>query len=133
MYSCTVTNVEFVLFVLSYSTNVHRCIDDLERVQKSACRIMLQEKYHGYKKALTRLDMETLVVRREELCLNFALKCTKSNKLTNMFPKNDKKHQMNTSNPDKFKVQFANTERLKNSSIIYMQKLLNDHVKLEQG
>ena len=94
---------------------------------------MLQEKYHGYKKALTRLDMETLVVRREELCLNFALKCTKSNKLANMFPKNDKKHQMNTRNPDKFKVQFANTERLKNSSIIYMQKLLNDHVKLEQG
>ena len=34
---------------------------------------------------------------------------------------------MNTRNSDEVKVQFANTERLKNSSILYMQILLNDH------
>ena len=30
---------------------------------------------------------------------------------------------------EKFKVQFANTERLKKSPIIYMQKLLNENEK----
>ena len=101
--------------------------EDLERVQKSACRIMLQEQYRGYRNALNRLELETLGERRENLCLNFALKCAKNPKTINMFPRKNKQHGMNTRNPDEFKVQFANTERLKNSSILYMQRLLNDH------
>ena len=101
-------------------------VQDLERVQKSACRIMLREKYQGYKNALNRLDLLTLDERREELCLQFAIKCTKNPKTIEMFPRNLKKHQMNTRNQDTFKVQFANTERLKKSPIIYMQKLLNE-------
>ena len=101
--------------------------EDLERVQKSACRIMLQEQYRGYRNALNRLELETLSERRENLCLNFALKCAKNPKTINMFPRKNKQHGMNTRNPDEFKVQFANTESLKNSSILYMQRLLNDH------
>ena len=42
-----------------------------------------------------------------------------------MFPINEKKHIMITRKPEMFKVQKANTERLKNSAIIYMQNLLN--------
>ena len=34
---------------------------------------------------------------------------------------------MDTRDAEKFKVQFANTARLQNSSIIYMQKLLNEN------
>ena len=34
---------------------------------------------------------------------------------------------METRDAEKFKVQFANTARLQNSSIIYMQKLLNEN------
>ena len=41
---------------------------------------------------LEKLGLETLTSRREILCLNFALKCTKNEKLKHMFPKNDKKH-----------------------------------------
>ena len=47
-----------------------------------------------------------------------------------MFPLNEKRHDMETRNEDKFKVQFANTTRLKNSPIVYMQKLLNENEKI---
>ena len=47
-----------------------------------------------------------------------------------MFPKNSKKHDMITRNPEVYKVQFANTERLKNSPIIYMQELLNENEEI---
>ena len=48
-----------------------------------------------------------------------------------MFPLNVKTHSMETRKDEKFKVQFANTERLKNSAIIYMQNLLNENDKKE--
>jgi hypothetical protein len=104
--------------------------EDLERVQKSALKVILQDQYKGYKNALNRLDLESLHDRRENLCLNFAIKCTKNKKLENMFPKTSKKHEMITRNPEVYKVQFANTERLKKSPIIYMQKLLNQNEKI---
>ena len=83
-----------------------------------------------YEKRLAKLGLETLSSRRETLCLNFAIKCTKSEKVKNMFPLNEKRHDMETRNEDKFKVQFANTTRLKNSPIVYMQKLLNENIKI---
>ena len=87
----------------------------------------MQENYQSYKKALIKLDIETLEDRREQLCLNFARKCVKNKKMNKMFPLNDKKHEMVTRDNEKYRVQFANTERLKNSSIIYMQGLLNQN------
>ena len=44
-----------------------------------------------------------------------------------MFPRNVKNHQFKTRKYEKYKVNFAYTGRLQNSSIIYMQKLLNEH------
>ena len=107
-------------------------IEDLERVQKSATKLMLSTSEMSYKTRLAILGLETLSARREALCLNFALKCTKSDKVSHMFPLNKKEHAMETRLEDKFKVQFANTTRLKNSSIIYMQKLLNENEKKNQ-
>ena len=40
--------------------------------------------------------------------------------------KNNSKHNMKTRYPEIFHTQFAHTERLKKSPIIFMQKLLND-------
>ena len=88
-------------------------IDDLERVQKSATKIILRNKWKTYKSALNRLELKTLVERREELCLNFAIKCTQNSKLTTMFPKNSRNHQMKTRNSETYKVNFAHTDRLK--------------------
>ena len=101
--------------------------EDLERVQKSAVRIILGERYDGYKKSLLKLNMETLEQSREHLCLKFAIKCTKNPKTRDIFPENKKLHEMKTRKTEKFKVQHANTERLKKSSVIYMQNLLNEN------
>ena len=44
-----------------------------------------------------------------------------------MFPIKQKIHPMKKRTENKFKVQHANTERLKKSAIIYMQNLLNQN------
>ena len=107
--------------------------DDLERVRKSAVKIILGGKYVGYEKSLVRLDMDSLKVRREQLCLSFGQKCVTNPKTKHMFPENKKLHQMETRNPERYKVDHANTERLKKSAIIYMQNLLNEtEVKTRQ-
>ena len=98
---------------------------DLERIQKTALKIILQEKYSSYEKALTILDLETLEERREILCIEFAKKCLKSDKMKQFFTKNSKIHPMETRNEERYDVDFAKTGRLQNSPIIYMQRLLN--------
>ena len=98
---------------------------DLERVKKSAQKIILDDKYQGYKKALQKLEIESLSDRREKLCLNFAIKAAKNPKSKHMFPLNNKTHSMETRETEKFKVQHALTDRLKDSSVIFMQNLLN--------
>ena len=113
--------------VVWHSSLTQQNINDLERVRKSAMRIILGNEYVGYKRSLQRLEMDTLEDRRKKLCLNFAQKATKNPKTMNMFPENKKSHVMNTRQKEKFKVEFANTQRFKNSAIIYMQNLLNEN------
>ena len=103
--------------------------DDLERVQKSALKIILQDRYETYRKALAQLQIETLENRREELCLNFAQKCSKNEKMRKMFPLSSKTHNMNMRDQEKYQVQFAHTDRLKDSPVTYMQRLLNENEK----
>ena len=99
--------------------------NDLERVQKTALKVILGERYKTYNQALNLLELESLSDRRENLCLTFAIKSSKNPKTKHMFPRNEKTHNMGTRNPEKFRVQYANNDRLKNSSIIFMQNLLN--------
>ena len=99
---------------------------DLERVQKTAIRIILRNNYSGYKKSLLKLNIDDLSTRRKKLCVDFAVKCTKHEKFKNMFPKFNKSHAMQTRKPHKFIIQHAKTERLKKSAKIYMQQILND-------
>ena len=56
-----------------HSSLTQENIDDLERVQKSAVKIILGLKYDGCKKSLIKLDMESLQERREFLCLTLGL------------------------------------------------------------
>ena len=133
--SAELTNI-YILFIRSlleqsatvwHSSLTEENISDLERVQKSAVKIILQERYKGYKKSLNILGIQTLSERRQQLCLSFAQKCVKNPKTSDMFPLNDKTHNMGTRNTEKYKVQHAHTGRLKNSAIIFMQNLLNEH------
>ena len=101
---------------------------DLERVQKSAVKIMLGKKYKDYENALELVDLENLSERRETLCLKFAKKCLQNEKTENLFPLNKPTHNMKSRMTEKFKVKFAHTERLKQSSIPYMQRHLNNDI-----
>ena len=108
----------YFLFIRSHleqsATAWHSCLtvensNDLERVQKSAVKILLGNQYNGYENSLLRLKMEKLVDRRR-LCLNFAKKCFKSNKTKYMFPKNAKRNDVKTRTSEKYMVEHANTE-----------------------
>ena len=100
--------------------------NDLERIKKSAMKIMLQEDYEDYEKSLHKVNLQTLCERRKSLCENFATKTAKHEELHTFFPKNDNYTSQETRNPDKYKVNMAYTERYKNSPIPFMQRLLND-------
>ena len=98
---------------------------DLERVQKSALKIILKDRYINYKNALNVMKMDSLEVRRESLCLKFAKACVRNEKLSDMFPRNHKNHVMKKRDREVFYAKRAKTERLRKSAIINMQKLLN--------
>ena len=63
------------------------------------------------------------------MCLNFALKALKNEKMKHMFPLRNSENRIKTRNGEIFEVQKANTDRLKKFALIYMQTLLNKHVK----
>ena len=103
--------------------------NDLERVQKVALKIILKEQYKNYNNAMNVLELETLKDRRIKLCLAFATKCLSNPKIKHLFPPNNRIHEMDPRSYEHFQVLHANTERMKCSPIIYMQNLLNDHIK----
>ena len=98
----------------------------LERMQKSFAKLILKERYKNYENALIILNLETLENRRKKLCRKFANNGIMNNTLKDLFPLNKKKHKMNNRHQEKYKVDFANTNRLKKSSVIAMQRLLNE-------
>ena len=81
-------------------------------------------KFRTYEGALIKLDMESLAERREVLCLQFAKMHNKS-KMKHFSQANYEIHPMQTGFEELYEVQHANTGRLQNSPIIYMQRLLN--------
>ena len=111
--------------VVWHSSLTQKNSSDLERVQKSALKLILKEKYVDYKNALNVMKLDTLAVRREKLCLKFAKDCVRNEKLHDMFPKSRKSHLMDMRQNYKFVVKKARTERLQRSAVVNMQKLLN--------
>ena len=102
--------------------------DDMERVQKIACKVILGQRYEDYGAACESLSLESLDERREGLCLNFALKCVNSVKHCDMFPIDERvpgpRHQ--TQHPQ-FLVPVSRTARYERSPIPYIANLLNRH------
>ena len=96
----------------------------IERVQKTALKIILADKYENYPVALIVTGLQTLSERRTILCKKFAKNCIKNQKMADMFPLNPS--NVNTRYKEKYFVQPATTARLANSAIPYMQRLLNE-------
>ena len=122
----------YIRSILEQSSNIWHSdltIEDqvsLERVQKNAFRNILQDRYTNYESALHDLKLETLYARREKLLLNFGKKCTLLPQTRHLFPLNNKEHNMNLRRTEKYKVINAHTSRLKNSTVPYIQRLLNE-------
>jgi hypothetical protein len=125
-------NVTYIRSVIEQSAVVwhsslsKKNIKDLERVQKAAVRVIMGKNYSTYKEGLKILKINNLKLRREKLCLSFAKKCIKNEKVKNMFPLRKVIHGMKKRKHRKFQNVRTNTTRYKKSSIPYMVKLLND-------
>ena len=111
--------------VLWHSSLTKKCSEKLERVQKSALKVILGTEYVSYTNALDVLKLQSLEERRKSLCLKFAKKCQTVQKLESMFPKRQNLHCMTKRYNQKFFVKDAWTERHRRSAIPYMQRLLN--------
>ena len=97
-------------------------IGKLEKIQKSACRLILAQNYRGYKAALQTLKLPSLEDRRQKLCLSFARKASKSDKFKAWFPEPKRKNR----DTSKFFIPNTRTAALKKSPLIYLAELLNN-------
>ena len=116
------------------SSLTQRNVNDLERVQKSAVRIIIGKPYESYTKALEELNMNRLSERRELICLKFAKNCLRIQNFTKLFPKHNNMHDMQTRQHEKFQVIRSFGKRYAISAIPSMQRLLNkEHKKQKEA
>ena len=112
--------------VVFHSRLTKEDINNLERIQKCCLRVILGDNYTSYTVALEMTGLQTLHERREERCLNFALKALKHPLNSRLFPLNPDS-SVETRNPETFVVNFAKTETYRLSSIPDNQRRLNLH------
>ena len=108
-----------------YSSLTQENSDDLERVQKVALKVFFLKWIYFFWKLIKSVKLtylETLSIRREELCSNFSKKCLKNDQMKGLFTEN--KIGIKSRFPEKYHVILANTERFRKSSIVYLQRLL---------
>ena len=96
----------------------------IEMVQKKALAIVLGQAYTNYEAALLYFTMERLDIRREKLCLSFAIKCTKSQRHQSIFPLNPSQRQ-NMRNRKTYMEPHCNTSRYYKRAIPHLARLLN--------
>ena len=103
--------------------------NQLERVQKAAFAIILENRYLSYSRALIIFRRTTLEQRRADLNLKFAKKSLKSEKYQHWFCPNEPSDQLSkTRSVDKnilVPVEFR-TKGFKKSPIAYLTNLINE-------
>lgn len=97
----------------------------IERVQKTAVRIILGDTYISYKKGLAKLKLQTLAQRREKLCVKFTTKATKHPRFNTWFCNNDSKKTHTRSKWNKYKSVLTRTRRYQKSPIPYLTEIAN--------
>ena len=97
-----------------------RRVTKLKECKKIALHIIYGKKL-SYSQACKFYRIEKLVVRRENLCVNFAKKAVKHDKFMNWFLKVGNDPNQKT----KYMETVANSKRLENAPIPYLTKLLN--------
>ena len=120
--------VEYCSVVFHSSLTVEQT-NKLENIQKTCLKIILDDSYIDYPAALEMCGLETLASRRQQRCLNFALKAVKHPKNRRLLPTNTVNTEHIVREREKFAVNFARTSSYQNSAIPFCQKLLNQHAK----
>ena len=87
---------------------------DIERIQKSALKIILKNKYINYENALKIVNLESLHDRRERLCLRFAKKCLKMESFKKLFPVRNNNHDMEKRKAEKFMLSLQTLKDIRN-------------------
>ena len=117
--------------VWSSSLTKKNC-DDLERVQKSAVRIILGKPYESYSQAIKEIGIMKLSERREAICLKFAKNSLRIYNFKNIFPEHKNNHLMKTRNMEKFAVSKCHGKRYAVSAVPSMQRLLNKEYRKQK-
>ena len=95
----------------------------IEGVQKSAFSIILWDEYQSYSSALDDLNLDTLVARRDSLCLKFAVK-------SSAHPTHSQWLKKTGDAPDlgikPLPVCMTRTNRFKDSPFPFRTQMLND-------
>ena len=107
------------------SSLTQRNIKDLERVQKSAVRIILGKSYESYTETLKELKMKRLSERRDLICLKFAKTSLRLENFKRLFPMHKSNHDMETRQNERYHVKRSYGKRHAVSAIPSMQRLLN--------
>ena len=95
----------------------------IEKIQRVAFRIILEESYTNYEVACTLLSLEPLYLRRVQLCLKFGKKELKRS--SSLFTKAPR--HIHTRRAQKLVKEYrCRTKRFQNSSIPYLSRLLNN-------
>ena len=116
--------------VAVWAPGLTKCdVTQIERVQKTACAVILGDKHINYTKSLKALNMKTLENRRSELCLNFAKKAHNSEKFRTWFANNDSKYCKTRSEKNVLKLVKTRTQKYKKSAIPYLTNILNNYLK----
>ena len=114
------------------SSLTQKNIKDLERVQKSAVRIILGKSYESYTETLKELDMKRLSERRDWICLKFAKTSLRLENFKRLFPMQKNNHDMETRHHERYNVVRSYSKRYAVSAIPCMQKLLNKEHKKQR-
>ena len=101
-------------------------INDLEKIQKVALKIILGDEYWSYDQACEKFEVKSLSLRRLDLCTNFALKLYKSERSREYFtlPNN---LEATRSVPQPVLETMCNTVRCYNAPHNYLGRLVNEN------
>ena len=102
-------------------------INELEKIQKVALKIILGEHYISYDVACTLMNVMPLKYRRSDLCTSFAIKLYRSHRRTEFFVPAIKHVKTRTKNQNLVIEQKCNTKRAYNAPHNYLARLINQN------
>ena len=121
-----------ILCGVAWLTHTRKC-RWLKANTKNLFKLVLKQKYQDYEHSLLHLNLDSFKQRRDILCYKFSKAGIKYDKLKDLLPVQGKLENIKTRNQNKYNVNFALTGCLKSSSIISIQKMLNNDAANEES